>query len=67
MPFGLQEVGPFLADLVMPVIECFSDQDATVRFHACETMYNIAKVARADILPFFAQIFEGLVKVRLEG
>eukprot|EP00667_Euglena_gracilis_P004437 EG_transcript_4453 len=61
------EVGPFLGELVPPVIECFSDQDATVRFHACETMYNIAKVARADILPFFGPIFEGLVKLSADN
>jgi len=61
------EVGPFLGELVPPVVECFSDQDATVRFHACETMYNVAKVARADILAFFGPIFEGLVKLSADN
>lgn len=46
-----------------PVLACFSDQDARVRYYACESMYNIAKVAKGEILLFFNEIFDDLSKV----
>lgn len=47
-----------------PVLACFSDQDARVRYYACESMYNIAKVAKGEILLFFNEVFDALAKVR---
>lgn len=47
-----------------PVLACFSDQDARVRYYACESMYNIAKVAKGEVLLFFNDIFDALSKVR---
>lgn len=47
-----------------PVLACFSDQDARVRYYACESMYNIAKVAKGEILVYFNQVFDALCKVR---
>lgn len=57
-------VAPYLREIVPPVLACFSDQDARVRYYACESMYNIAKVAKGEILPFFNDIFDALCKVR---
>merc|ERR1712137_827032 len=54
---------PLLPKLVPPVIKSFGDQDARVRYYACESMYNISKVARSKILPFFNEIFDGLFKL----
>jgi hypothetical protein len=48
---------------VPPVLACFSDQDARVRYYACESMYNIAKVAKGEVLLFFNDIFDALSKV----
>lgn len=48
-----------------PVLACFTDQDARVRYYACESMYNIAKVAKGEILLFFNEIFDALCKVRI--
>ncbi len=48
-----------------PVLQLFSDTDNKVRFHACEAMYNIAKVTRSLILAYFNEIFDGLCKVSL--
>jgi vacuole morphology and inheritance protein 14 len=45
------------------VLACFTDQDARVRYYACESMYNIAKVAKGEILVFFNDIFDALCKV----
>ena len=54
---------------MQPVLACFSDQDARVRYYACESMYNIAKVAKGEILPYFNEVFDALSKVcvRLDG
>ena len=52
-----------LPELVQPVLTCFEDQDARVRYYACESLYNISKVARGAVLVFFNNIFDGLCKV----
>jgi vacuole morphology and inheritance protein 14 len=59
-----QEVARYLEEIVPPVLACFSDQDARVRYYACESMYNIAKVAKGEILVYFNQVFDALCKVR---
>ena len=38
-----------------------------MRYYACESLYNISKVARSAVLVFFNNIFEGLCKVGREG
>eukprot|EP01047_Picozoa_sp_COSAG01_P063487 COSAG01_NODE_8237_length_2860_cov_4.309308_1_plen_302_part_10 len=53
----------YLRELVPPVLVCFSDPDSRVRYYACESLYNIAKVARADIIEFFNDLFDGLCKL----
>ena len=57
------EVARYLSEIVPPVLACFTDQDARVRYYACESMYNIAKVAKGEILLFFNDIFDALCKV----
>ena len=54
-----------MGDLIGPVLKCFVDQDSRVRYYACESMYNIAKVGRGRVLPYFNDIFDGLCKVSL--
>ncbi|KAJ5679782.1 Protein VAC14 [Penicillium macrosclerotiorum] len=60
---GSEGVAPYLKEIVPPVLACFSDQDARVRYYACESMYNIAKVAKGEILLFFNEIFDSLAKL----
>ncbi|KAL1989861.1 hypothetical protein VTN49DRAFT_7058 [Thermomyces lanuginosus] len=60
---GTEGVAPYLQEIVPPVLACFSDQDARVRYYACESMYNIAKVAKGEILLFFNEIFDALSKL----
>lgn len=59
----LQELPRYLEIIVPPVLACFTDQDARVRYYACESMYNIAKVAKGEILRYFNHIFDALCKV----
>ncbi|KAK2757711.1 hypothetical protein FQN54_004680 [Arachnomyces sp. PD_36] len=60
---GSEEVAPYLQEIVPPVLACFTDQDARVRYYACESMYNIAKVAKGELLLFFNDIFDALSKL----
>lgn len=62
---GVQELPRYLEKIVPPVLACFTDQDARVRYYACEAMYNIAKVAKGEILIYFNSIFDQLCKVSL--
>ncbi len=56
----------YLSKIVPPVLACFTDQDARVRYYACEAMYNIAKVAKGEILMYFNNIFDQLCKVSIQ-
>jgi Vacuolar protein 14 C-terminal Fig4p binding/Vacuolar 14 Fab1-binding region len=64
---GSDEVARYLAEIVPPVLACFTDQDARVRYYACEAMYNIAKVAKGEILLFFNEIFDALCKLAADS
>lgn len=57
------ELPRYLEMIVPPVLACFTDQDARVRYYACESMYNIAKVAKGEILKYFNFIFDALCKL----
>lgn len=51
-------------DLLVPaVLKCFADQESRVRYYACESMFNIVKVARGHILKYFDVVFIGLCKL----
>ncbi|MCJ1398752.1 hypothetical protein MMC11_001953 [Xylographa trunciseda] len=64
---GSDEVARYLKEIVPPVLACFSDQDARVRYYACESMYNIAKVAKGEILLFFNDVFDALCKLAADS
>ncbi|KAL2268130.1 hypothetical protein VTJ83DRAFT_2976 [Remersonia thermophila] len=57
------ELARYLEVIVPPVLACFTDQNARVRYYACEAMYNIAKVAKGEILVYFNHIFDALCKL----
>ena len=59
----MQNSKNFLPVLLPPVLHCFDDPESRVRYYACESLYNIAKVSRQAILDYFNQIFEGLTKL----
>ncbi|KAK9462892.1 vacuolar protein 14 C-terminal Fig4p binding-domain-containing protein [Lipomyces oligophaga] len=60
-------VAPYLEDIIPPVLACFGDQDARVRYYACESMYNIAKVAKGEILLYFNEIFDALCRLAADS
>ncbi len=57
------ETKHYLGALLPPVIHCFEDPESRVRYYACESMFNIAKVARGSIIQYFNEIFDGLCKL----
>jgi vacuole morphology and inheritance protein 14 len=57
------ELRSFLDTLLPPVLHCTDDPEARVRYYACESLYNIAKVSRSYMLEHFNSIFEGLTKL----
>lgn len=60
---GTGDIHAFLNELMKPVLACLLDQDGRVRYYACESLYNISKVARGDCLRYFNEIFDALSKV----
>ncbi|KAF2134401.1 ARM repeat-containing protein [Dothidotthia symphoricarpi CBS 119687] len=61
------DVARYLEEIVPPVLACFADQDARVRYYACESMYNIAKVAKGEVLVYFNQVFDALCKLAADS
>lgn len=60
---GTNDVGRYLNHILPPVLACFGDQNDQVRFYACESLYNIAKIAKGEILVYFNEVFDVLCKV----
>jgi len=50
-------------DLTNPILACFLDTDSRVRYYACESLYNVAKVGRGALLPQFNEVFDVLAKL----
>ncbi|CAG8581727.1 4384_t:CDS:10 [Funneliformis mosseae] len=61
------DVAPYLDDIVPPVLACFADQDSRVRYYACESMYNIAKVSKGEILRYFNEVFDAMSKLAADS
>lgn len=50
-------------EVVCPILTCFLDSDPRVRYYACESLYNVTKVAKGNILPQFERVFDNLARV----
>lgn len=61
MAVGLSKhTGQYIEELIHPILACFCDSDLRVRYYACESLYNVVKVARGAVLPQFIDIFGAL-------
>ncbi|ORM40944.1 Ubiquitin-like modifier-activating enzyme 1 [Babesia sp. Xinjiang] len=49
--------------LIRLVLPYFTDQDPSVRYYACESLYNIAKKAHDGVVRCFSDIFDGICKL----
>ncbi|XP_075215817.1 protein VAC14 homolog isoform X2 [Lycorma delicatula] len=61
--FPFQDTSDYTEVLIRPILANFSDQDLRVRYYACESMYNVVKVARGAVLPHFTEIFSALSRL----
>lgn len=50
-------------EVVRPILTCFLDPDPLVRYFACESLFNVTKVAKAKIFPLFESIFDCMAKI----
>ena len=57
------DITSYIHMLLPPVLSCFDDEDARIRFYACEALYNIVKAARGVILEFMNEIFSSLCEL----
>lgn len=55
---GSFAIAYFLKEIIVPIFATFKDTDARVRYYACESLYNIAKIARGEILLYFNEVFD---------
>ncbi|KNC77602.1 hypothetical protein SARC_09934, partial [Sphaeroforma arctica JP610] len=62
-----EKISDYVADLMLPMMGCLSDPDSRVRYYACEALYNVAKVGRGGILPFFNETFDKLCKLSADS
>jgi len=58
---GLEgEIHKYLGQLIISVHYLFKDEDPRVRYYACESLYNICKVAGKAVLEHWCLIFDGV-------
>ncbi|CAI5755959.1 unnamed protein product [Candida verbasci] len=55
---GSFAIAYFLKDIIKPIFATFKDTDARVRYYSCESLYNVAKIARGEILLYFNETFD---------
>lgn len=58
-----KDTGQYIDELLLPILACFTDSDSRVRYYACESLYNVVKIARGAVLRHFADIFSTLSKL----
>jgi len=64
---GLMKHLPKYLDVIVPaVVALLDDSEARVRYYTCESLYNITKVARSDMLRYFNEIFNGLCTLYMD-
>lgn len=61
--FFAKDSDKYVNELVTPIMSCLSDPDLRVRYFACESLYNVVKVARAAIIPYFPELFAALSRL----
>ncbi|KAG8757376.1 hypothetical protein FRC11_004590 [Ceratobasidium sp. 423] len=61
------EVAIYMDKFIGPLLRCFDDSESRVRYFACESMYNIAKVSKGEILVYFNPIFDHLSRLAADA
>ncbi|KAG8739366.1 hypothetical protein FRC10_005685 [Ceratobasidium sp. 414] len=61
------EVAIYMDKFIAPLLRCFDDSESKVRYFACESMYNIAKVSKGEVLVYFNPIFDHLSRLAADS
>ncbi|KAG8899926.1 hypothetical protein FRB99_006354 [Tulasnella sp. 403] len=61
------EISPYMEKFIEPLLRCFHDTESRIRYFACESLYNIAKVSKGEILVYFNPIFDALSKLAADS
>lgn len=62
-----QDFSKWLTSVIPRVLGCFGDAESRVRYYACESLYNIAKVCKGEILVHFNGIFDALSRLSADS
>uniref|UniRef100_A0A2P2I7F6 Protein VAC14 homolog n=1 Tax=Hirondellea gigas TaxID=1518452 RepID=A0A2P2I7F6_9CRUS len=57
---GTQHSAQYVVDIIRPIVSCLSDNNSHVRYYGTESLYNVVRVARHNILPVFNDVFTAL-------
>lgn len=57
------DISFYMDKFMNPLLACFTDTENRVRYFACESLYNIAKVSKGAILIHFNPTFDALSKL----
>ncbi|XP_054278723.1 protein VAC14 homolog isoform X2 [Macrosteles quadrilineatus] len=58
-----KDTSEYTEGLIRPILANFNHSDLRVRYYACESLYNVVKVARGAVLPHFVEIFNALANL----
>ncbi|KDQ15363.1 hypothetical protein BOTBODRAFT_31687 [Botryobasidium botryosum FD-172 SS1] len=61
------DISQYMEKFMDPLIKCFTDSESRIRYFACESMYNIAKVSKGEILVYFNPIFDSLSRLAADS
>ncbi|XP_045617468.1 protein VAC14 homolog [Procambarus clarkii] len=64
---GTRGIGPYIQELVNPILACFTDSNPNVRYYATESLYNVVRVSRGTVLSQFNDIFIILVRLATDA
>lgn len=64
---GTRGIGPYIQELVNPILACFTDGNPNVRYYASESLYNVVRVSRGTVLSQFNDIFTVLVRLAMDA
>lgn len=64
---GTRGIGPYIQELVNPILACFTDSNPNVRYYATESLYNVVRVSRGTVLSQFNDIFTILVRLATDA
>ena len=57
---GPEQIGDYTEDLIKPILTCMGDTDSRVRYYACESLYNVTKVSRQNVMRTFNDVYSAM-------